>query len=432
MDHNFQLPDSYKKWTWGLIIAGLLALVYGLIMFHPFAHPVHGGEGAGHGGSHEGINSTRFWAVLLQNSVYWLLTVNASMFFICITTLAMGGWQVALRRVPEAISSIVPILGGITFIILLAIVLGGRTDIYHWLDADLYKPGTSTFDKILNGKHGFLNPTFFIVWSALSIGLWILLGRKMRSLSLNSDNEGAMDLVKAKNWIDTNFTYASYYIVFFGLSVASTVPWLWLMSIDPHWYSTMYSWYTFASTFVSGLSLIAIFVIYLKNRGQLEYVTEEHLHDIGKFMFAFSVFWTYLWFSQYMLIWYSNQPEETRYFVDRLGTATEAGPYKGIFFFNLIVNFLCPLLILMKKGTKRSWTVVTFVAVLIIFGHWIDFYQMVMPGTLHENAELMPFEFGIACLFIGLIMWGVGRYFARHSLLAKNHPFLKESMIHHT
>ena len=204
------------------------------------------------------------------------------------------------------------------------------------------------------------------------------------------------------------------------------------MSIDPHWYSTMYSWYTFASTFVSGISLIAIFVVYLKNQGQLEYVTDEHMHDLGKFMFAFSVFWTYLWFSQYMLIWYSNQPEETRYFVDRIGTATEPGAYKGIFFFNLIVNFLCPLLILMKKGTKRNWTVVTFVAVLIIFGHWIDFYQMVMPGTMRAHAALMPFEFGIAALFIGIIMWSVGRYLSRHSLLAKNHPFLKESMIHHT
>ncbi|MEO7531706.1 MAG: quinol:cytochrome C oxidoreductase, partial [Sediminibacterium sp.] len=162
------------------------------------------------------------------------------------------------------------------------------------------------------------------------------------------------------------------------------------------------------------------------------YVTDEHLHDLGKFMFAFSVFWTYLWFSQYMLIWYSNQPEETRYFIDRIGTADKAGAYKGIFFFNLIVNFLCPLLILMKKSTKRSWTVVTFMAVLIIFGHWIDFYQMVMPGTLREHAELMPFEFGIAALFIGIIMWGVGRYLIAHSLLAKNHPFLKESMIHHT
>ena len=149
-------------------------------------------------------------------------------------------------------------------------------------------------------------------------------------------------------------------------------------------------------------------------------------------MFAFSIFWTYLWFSQYMLIWYSNQPEETKYFIQRIGTAEHAGPYRGIFFFNLIVNFLCPILILMKRGVKRNWTLVTFMAVLIIFGHWIDFYQMVMPGTVHEKFEMMPFEFGIACLFIGLIMWGTGRYLSKHSLLAKNHPFLKESMIHHT
>ncbi|MDB5202301.1 MAG: uncharacterized protein JWQ27_1710 [Ferruginibacter sp.] len=417
MNHQFELPGSYKKWTLGLIIAGVIALLYGFIMFHPFEH-------AGHG---EHVDSTRFWAVLLQNSVYWLLTVNACMFFICVTTMAMGGWQVAMRRVPEAISSVVPILGIITFIILMAIVWGGRTDIYHWLDKDAVAA-----DKILNGKKGFLNPVFFTIWSFISILLWSLLGRKMRSMSLETDKNGTMDYETGRKWIWKNTVWASLYTVFFGLTVASTVPWLWLMSIDAHWYSTMYSWYTFASTFVSGLSLMAIFVIYLKNRGQLEYVTDEHLHDVGKFMFAFSIFWTYLWFSQYMLIWYSNQPEETRYFVDRIGTARQSGPYRGIFFFNLIVNFACPLLILMKKSTKRSWTIVTFTAVLIIFGHWIDLYQMVMPGTLHEHAQLMPFEFGIAALFIGLIMWGVGRYFSKHSLLAKNHPFLKESMIHHT
>lgn len=417
MNHHFELPGSYKKWTIGLIAAGVIALLYGFIAFHPFAHGGHG----------ENINSTRFWAVLLQNSVYWLLTVNAAMFFICVTTMAMGGWQVALRRVPEAISSVVPILGIITFVILMAIVWGGRTDIYHWLDTEAV-----SHDKILNGKKGFLNPVFFTIVSGITILLWWLLGRKMRSLSLQTDKNGPMNYETGKKWIWDNTVWASLFTVFFGLTVASTIPWLWLMSIDPHWYSTMYSWYTFASTFVSGLSLIAIFVVYLKNRGQLEYVTDEHLHDLGKFMFAFSVFWTYLWFSQYMLIWYSNQPEETRYFVDRIGTADKAGAYRGIFFFNLIVNFLCPLLILMKKNTKRNWTVVTFMAVLIIFGHWIDFYQMVMPGTLREHAELMPFEFGIAALFIGIIMWGVGRYLSAHSLLAKNHPFLKESMIHHT
>ncbi len=124
----------------------------------------------------------------------------------------------------------------------------------------------------------------------------------------------------------------SLFTVTFGLTVASTTPWLWLMSIDPHWYSTMYSWYTFASTFVSGLSLIAIFVVYLKNRGQLEYVTEEHLHDLGKFMFAFSVFWTYLWFSQYMLIWYSNQPEETKYFIERIARLQTRSIQRDILF----------------------------------------------------------------------------------------------------
>lgn len=417
MDHQFQLPGSYKKWTYGLIGAGVIALLYGFIMFHPFAH-------AGHG---ENVNSTRFWAVLLQNSVFFLLVVNAAMFFICVTTMAMAGWVVAFRRVSEAISSVVPILGVITFVILMAIVFGGRTDIYHWLDTEAVAK-----DHILNGKSGFLNAKFYAIWSFLTIFLWWFLGRKMRSLSLESDKKGPMDYETGKKWIWNNTVWASLYCVVFTLTVASTIPWLWLMSIDAHWYSTMYSWYTFASTFVSGMSLIALFVIYLKNRNQLPYVTEEHLHDLGKFMFAFSVFWTYLWFSQYMLIWYSNQPEETKYFIERIGTAEKAGPYKGIFFFNLIVNFLCPLLILMRRGTKRNWTMVTIMAVLIIFGHWIDLYQMVMPGTLHEHFQLMPFEFGVACLFIGLIMWGVGNYLTRHSLLVKNHPFLKESMIHHT
>jgi hypothetical protein len=417
MDHQFQLPGSYRKWTYGLIAVGVIALLYGVIRYQPWIHA--------HGGDH--VDSTRFWAVLLQNSVFFLLVVNAAMFFICVTTMAMAGWVVAFRRVSEAISSVVPILGVITFVILVCIVFGGRTDIYHWLDKEAVAN-----DHILSGKSGFLSVKFFMIWSTVTIFLWWFLGKKMRSMSQESDKKGTMDYETGKKWIWDNTVWASLYTVVFTLTVASTIPWLWLMSIDAHWYSTMYSWYTFASTFVSGISLIALYVIYLKNRGQLEYVTEEHLHDLGKFMFAFSIFWTYLWFSQYMLIWYSNQPEETKYFVERIGTATKAGPYKAIFFLNLIINFLCPLLILMKKGTKRNWTMVTFMAVLIIFGHWIDFFQMVMPGTLHGHYSLGFFEFGIAALFVGLIMWGTGRYLGKHSLLAKNHPFLKESMIHHT
>lgn len=412
MNQSFELPGSYKKWTMGLLIIGVITLLYGFIMYHPFEH-------AGHG---ENISGTRFWAVLLQNCVYWLLIVNASMFFIGVTTLAMGGWQVALRRVPEAISSVVPVLGVIAFLILMAIVWGGHDDIYHWVNKEVVAN-----DKILKGKSGFLNPVFFSIFSAITISLWSFLGYKMRSLSLESDKNGPMDYETGKRWINKNILWAALFIVFFGLSVGSTIPWLWLMSIDAHWYSTMFSWYTFASTFVAGLSLMALFIVYLKNNGHLEYVTEEHIHDIGKFMFAFSVFWAYLWFSQYMLIWYANIPEETGYFKIRV-----QGPYRGIFFLNLVLNFACPLLVLMKKSSKRNYTLLTFMAVLIIFGHWIDFWQMVMPGTMYDHAEMMPFEFGIALLFIGIIMWRVGVYLTSNALTAKNHPFLKESMIHHT
>lgn len=416
MNNHFVIPGGFKKWSAGLMIVGALSLLIGIFVLHP-----------GSGSHGDNVNSTRFWAVLLQNSIYWLLLVNTSMFFICITTLAMGGWQVAFRRVTEAISSLVPIMGLLTLIVILAIVLGHRTDIYPWLDKEHVAS-----DKLLSGKAGFLNPTFYTIASVLTIGLWAFIGKKIRQMSVETDDKGQMNYDTAKKWIGKNIAWGSFFIVVFGLTVGSTTPWLWLMSIDPHWFSTMYSWYTFASTFVSGISLIVLFVIYLKNRGELEYVTEEHLHDLGKFMFAFSIFWTYLWFSQYMLIWYSNQPEETIYFIQRIGNAEHAGPYKGIFFLNLIINFVAPILILMKKAPKRNYTMMTFMAVLIIFGHWIDFYQMVMPGTEKASPYMSWYEFGIPLGFVGLIMWGVGRYLSKYPLTAKNHPFLKESIIHHT
>ncbi len=419
-NHNqnnlFAIPAGYKKWTMGLLIIGLLTLIFGFILLNPLS------------GSHgENVNSTRFWAVLLQNSTFWLLLVNTSMFFICISTLAMGGWQVALRRVPEAVSSVLPVLAIITLVIILSIVFGHRYDIYPWLDRSYVQN-----DKILSGKSGFLSPGFYLIFSLLIISLWWFIGQKMRQLSIDSDKSGAMDYETGKSWLGKNIFWAAFFIVVFGLSVGSTLPWLWIMSIDAHWFSTMFSWYTFASTFVSGIALFTLFVIYLKNKGELEYVTDQHLHDLGKFIFAFSIFWTYLWFSQYMLIWYSNQPEETKYFIQRIGTAENPGPYKAIFFLNLIINFVCPILILMKKSPKKNYTVMTLMCVLLIFGHWLDFYQMVMPGTVKDHPHMSWFEFGIPLGFIGVIMWGTGKYLSSVSLIPKNHPFLKESIIHHT
>jgi len=400
---HFEIPGRYKQWSLGLSAVGVLSLIIGYVMY---------------GGTDHG---TRFWAALLQNSVYFLLITNAAMFFFCATTLAYAGFTLSFRRVTEAVSASVIPIGIITFVILMCLVFGGKTTIYEWLDKDLV-----AHDAVLNGKKGFLNPTFFTIWTTLSIGLWILLGRKMRQLSREIDGH-PLTIEEGKKYIFKNTVWAAIYIVWFALTVASVVPWIWLMSINAHWFSTMYSWYTFASSFVSGIALFTLFVVYLKNKGYLEYVNQEHLHDLGKFQFAFSIFWTYLWFSQFMLIWYANISEETIYFKSRFD-----GAYKGIFYLNLVINFLAPLLIFMKASAKRSYATVTFMSVLLIFGHWLDFFQMVFPYHYPNEVPLNLFDFGIALGFVGLIMWQTGQVLSKYPLLAKNHPFLKESIIHHT
>ncbi len=343
------------------------------------------------------------------------------MFFFAATALAWGGWQISFRRVTEAISASVIPIGAICFIILMAIVFGHKSNIYEWLDKDLVSK-----DAVLKGKSGFLNPTFFTIWTILTIGLWIIFGIKLRTISREVDDT-PLSVEEGKKYIFKNTVWAAVYIFWFALTVASVTPWLWLMSINAHWFSTMYSWYTFASTFVSGVALMTLFVIYLKNLGYLEYTNDEHLHDLGKFQFAFSIFWTYLWFSQFMLIWYANISEETIYFKTRF-----EGAYSGLFYLNLVINFLAPLLIYMSRTSKRNYAIVTFMSVALIFGHWIDFYQMVFGSTMKDAVPMNLFDFGLAAGFIGLIMWNTARVLSKYPLIPKNHPFLKESVIHHT
>ncbi|MDB5209027.1 MAG: quinol:cytochrome oxidoreductase [Flavisolibacter sp.] len=408
---KYVIPKKFNMLSLVLMAVGVLSII---ILFIT------------HGSSSNQHVAARFWASLLANSVYFLLVVNATMFFIVATTLAWGGWQRSFSRVSEAISTCVPVIGIIALLVLLALIFGNNHVIYHWADDHAQN------DPALIHKSGFLNKPFFVIWTILTIAGWWLLGKKIRGLSRSIDDR-PLSVEEGKKYIWNNTVWAAIYAVVFGLTVLSTIPWLWLMSIDAHWFSTMYSWYTFASSWVAGIALITLFVVYLKNNGYLELVTKEHLHDLGKFMFAFSIFWTYLWFSQFMLIWYANIPEETIYFKQRL-----QGPYRGIFWLNLIINFLAPLLILMKRASKRNYGTITMMAVLILFGHWLDFYQMVMPTAVMDpqtkltHVPNMLADFGIALGFVGLIMFVTVRSLAKHPLTAKNHPFLKESIIHHT
>ncbi|MGN6293968.1 MAG: quinol:cytochrome C oxidoreductase [Chitinophagaceae bacterium] len=410
---QFVAPKRYNTIAIALMAIGILSLVTLYI--------THGSKDNPH-------DQARFWGSLLQNSVYFLLIVNAAMFFICATTLAWGGWQMSFRRVTEAITACIPVLGVICGAILLSIAFGSNHEIYHWTDAEHVK-----HDPTLLHKAGFLNKGFFAIVTVLTIVLWSVLGWKMRSLSRSLDNNPIPTVEGRKKYMFNNTVWAAIYIVVFALTVMSSIPWLWLMSIDAHWYSTMYSWYTFASTFVAGIALITLFVVFLKNNGYLPYTNKEHLHDLGKFMFAFSIFWTYLWFSQFMLIWYANIPEETVYFKTRA-----QGEYSGVYWLMFIINFVAPILILMSRDSKRNYTTITFMSLLIVFGHWLDFFQMVFPSPLTDAetgktyVPMILYDFGIGLGFAGLIMFVTGKALAKAPLLARNHPLVKESLIHHT
>jgi hypothetical protein len=408
---QFVVPKRYNTFSIALMLLGLVSIIVLYITTHGNTASL----------AEKNANDARFWASLLQNSVYFLLVTNAVMFFICATTLAWGGWQLSFRRVSEAISTCVPVIGVICGAILLAICFSNNHTIFHWTDTEHVK-----HDPILSFKAGFLNKGFFASWTIITIVGWSVLGWKIRQLSRSTDDR-ALSVQQGKKYMWNNTVWAAVFITLFALTVMSSIPWFWLMSIDAHWYSTMYSWYTFASSFVAGISLIVLFVVFLKNNNYLELTNNEHLHDLGKFMFAFSIFWTYLWFSQFMLIWYANMPEETIYFKPRV-----TGAYSGLYWLMFIINFLAPLLILMTKDSKRRYSTITFMSLLIIFGHWLDFYQMVFPGPSKDHVPSLLYDFGIALGFVGLIMFVTARSLSRVPLLAKNHPFFKESIIHHT
>lgn len=394
---QFTFSDKVKKFSFALMGFGVIALIYGLVAFKGEEH----------------IIGIRVWANLLLNNLFFLFLGLGSLFFICASYVAKAGWFSAFKRVPEAIMSYLPIGA-----VLMLLTLFGLHDIYHWAHEGITIEGSPNFDKFIAGKSAFLNIPFFVTRMIVFLGLWVIFGRTMRKLSLREDLEGTLIPHSKMNRLAAGF------LVIFAVST-SVVAWDWIMSIDAHWYSTLFGWYTFASLWVSSVATMILLIIYLKKHGYLQNVNQNHLHDLGKFMFAFSVFWTYLWVAQFLLIWYANIPEETIYFQKRWDN------YMFLWCFNVINNFFLPFLVLMTRNSKRSINMLTFVAIMILIGHFLDFYLMIMPGTVGEHYGFGLLEIGLAAGYFGLFIYVVFTALTKASLIPKNHPLLKESLQHH-
>lgn len=314
----------------------------------------------------------RFWSNFLLNSVFFTGISFIALFSIASMVTAYSGWQAVFKRVWEAYAQFL-IVGLILMVIIIIGMFGGFHHLYHWADAD-----SVAADEILQGKSSFLNKGLYTAVTIITLGVWYFFARKMRDLSIEEDQLAIGDFSAYRQ-------IKKYSAAFLPIAAVTSavVVWLWVMSLNAHWYSTLFAWYATSSWFVAMLSMTILTLIYLKSVGYFSKVSVEHFHDLGKFLFGFSIFWTYLWFSQYMLIWYGNVGEETIYFHDQRTN------YPVLFYGNLVVNFVVPFFILLRNDTKRKVGTLVLTSAVVFIGHWMDFFLMIKPGVLHTYHEIM-------------------------------------------
>lgn len=350
------------------------------------------------------------WAALYVAALFFFVIALGVLAFYGIQRAAQAGWSIVLFRVMEAITAYL-LPGGIIVLIILTLSGFHMNHLFIWMD-----PEVVAHDEIIQNKTGFLNVPFFLIRAVFFLSGWVLYRHFSRKFSLAQDEAPAGDISNHKK----NFRISAAFLVFY-IVTESIMSWDWIMSIDPHWFSTLFGWYVFASMFVTGITVIALITIYLKNQGYLEFVNDSHLHDLGKFMFAISIFWTYLWFSQFMLIWYSNIPEEVTYFITRMED------YSLPFFGMVVMNFIFPILILMNSDYKRSYYIVVMAGIVIILGHYMDIFNMIMPSAVGDQWFIGVSEIGGFLFFLGLFLLIVFSALTKAPLLAKGDPYLGES-----
>ncbi|WP_017257042.1 hypothetical protein [Pedobacter arcticus] len=393
--YNFSEQFSFggKAKTISLIgiVLGVLAIAYGFLTGH----------------------AERTFLNLLLMSYYFTCVCAAGLFFCAIQFVAQAGWSASLLRVPQAFSKVLP-FASVVLVIVVAAGLFSHNLYGSWNHA----PGEGAGHHFSDSKAFYLSPLFFIGRLILFLGAYSIFGLLLSKLSVNEDVHGGL-----KSY-EKSIKYSTIFLVIFGF----TTP-LWafdtIMSLEAHWFSTMFGWYNFAAMWVSGMAAISIVVILLTKAGHMPWIKDSHIHNLGLFVFAFSIFWTYIWFAQFLLIYYANIPEETVYFFKRW-----EGFYLPLFWINLIINFLSPVLILMSRDAKRKTNILLSVCILLLFGHWLDYYMMIMPGTIGDAAGFGIVEIGTILGFAGLFTFAVLSSLSKAPLAPKNHPFLEESLNH--
>lgn len=333
------------------------------------------------------IDSAQFYFSYLIAYVFWVSIGLGALFFVMLQHLTGAVWSLVLRRLTESIMIVLPYM----FILFLPIVFGMH-ELYHWS-----RPEVVQQDALISQKTGYLNVPFFLIRNAIYFTSWFLIARALYKTSI------AQDQKPDHSQITTMRKVSAPGMVVFAITT-SFAAFDWLMSLDAHWFSTIFGLYFFAGGFLSALAGTTLISILLAKQGVLQdVITREHYHDLGKLLFGFVIFWGYMAFSQYFLIWYANIPEETIWYLHRW-----EGSWK-IFSLTLVFgHFLIPFLLLMGRSFKRNLTLLSLLSAWILIMHWIDLYWIAMPVHHHHGIHLSWLDFtllgGMGAVFLG-IFW---------------------------
>lgn len=355
-------------------------------------------------------NPQRAWLAYLIPFFYFTSLALGGLFFASIQHVVKAGWSVNIRRIAEGFTSFLPYAAVFGLIYLI-----GAPHLYKWL-----KPEKVAADPLLQHKAAYLNSTFFIIRVVLFFGLWLAFKKLIVGRSLEQDKTGDVNLTHKLVGISIAF------LIIFALSYSFFSIDL-LMSLEPHWFSTIFGVYAFAGLFQSTLAFLILTLLYLKKKGLMSgYVTADHLHDLGKFLFAFTVFWAYIAFSQYMLIWYANLPEETIFIIPR----TEHG-WLYVSIFLLLGKFVIPFIALLPRWAKRSPAHLGAVSGLILVMQYVDLYWLAYPSLHEEKLVFSVPEIGVFLGFLGVFLFALTKFLSSNKLVPVKDPRIHESLHHH-
>jgi hypothetical protein len=385
MENTYTISNRFKALAGLLILIGVASIIYGFMN-----------------------DPARTWNNILLNNMYYISISIGGLLFFSLQYITNSGWSALFQRIPLALGIWLPVAA-----LLMLLLYFGLPDIYKWA-----QPGITETDKLIAHKQPFLNVPFFMIRIVIYFTLWIGLFVVLRRYALSEDKASDLSSFTKLRYYSKVFIFVAAF--FFSLAAVD-----WVMTIDAHWYSTLFGFRAAVTSIYYAVAVIILIIFWLRRMGHFSELNEAHRHDFARYLFRFSIVWGYLWFMQFLIIWYANIQELTAYYYPRF-----IGEWKVLFYSEPLINFAIPFIVMMSDDVGKNKIVMTTISILLIFGLWISLFLQIMPGSI-GTMQFGLIEAGSWLGFSGLFVLLVFFVLGKSSLIPGNHPQLQESIHHH-